>query len=123
MLAAEFALAVAPAAVGDDGGDARIGAARIDADCAPKARTDDCDAVGIDGGMLGERFERVAGVFDLFEADDAAELALALAAAAHVEAHGGVTTVAEHLGGRDAGRALAVGAEAVQHQEGGALFT
>src|SRR5580704_6438464 len=103
MLAAEFALAVAPAAVGDDGGDARIGAARIDADCAAKARTDDCDAVRIDRRMFGKGFERVAGVFDLFEADNAAELAFTLAAAAHVKAHSDVTKVAEHLSGRYAG--------------------
>ena len=36
--------------------------------------------------MAGEEEERIAEVLDLFEADDAAELAFAFAAAAHVEA-------------------------------------
>ena len=86
MLAAEFAFAVAPAAVGDDRGEARIGAAGIDRDRAAEARPDGADAVGIDRGMRGEKVERIAQILDLFETDDAAELALALAAAAHVEA-------------------------------------
>ena len=117
MLAAEFALAVAPAAVGDHRGDARVGAAGIDADGAAETGTDDGDAVGIDIGVMAEEIERIAGVLDLFETDDAAELALALAAAAHVEAQRDVAEIAEHLCGRDAGRAGAVGAEAVQHQK------
>ena len=117
MLALELALAVAPTAVGDDGGDARVGAAGIDADRAAEARTDHADAVGVDVAVLGEKIKRVAGVLDLLEADDAAEFTLALAAAAHVEAQRHVAELVENLGGRDAGRARAVGAEAVQHQK------
>ena len=42
---------------------------------------------------------RRAGVLDLFEADDAAELALALAAAAHIEAQRDIAELVEHAGG------------------------
>src|SRR5580698_4536220 len=122
MLAAEFALAMAPAAVRDHGGDARIGAAGIDADRAAKARADHTDAIGVDGGMLGQEIERIAGVLHLFEADDAPELAFALAAAAHVEAQGDETEFVEYPRRRDAGRAFAVGAKTVQHQESRAPF-
>src|SRR6202034_2225941 len=117
MLAAEFALAMAPAAVRDHGGDARIGAAGIDADRAAETRADHADAVGIDSGMLGQEIERIAGVLDLFEADDSSELAFALTAAAHVEAERDEAEFAQHPRRRDAGRAFAVGAKAVQHQE------
>src|SRR5580700_8281683 len=85
MLAAEFALAMTPAAVRDHGGNARIGAAGIDADRAAEARADHADAIRVDGRMLGQKIERIAGVLDLFEADDPTELPFALAAAAHVE--------------------------------------
>ena len=105
MLAAEFAFAVAPAAIGDDCRDARIGAARIDANRAAEARTNHADAVGIDVAVLGQKIERVAGILNLFEADDAPEFTLALAAAAHVEAQRHVAELIEDLGRRDAGRA------------------
>ena len=59
MLAAEFALAVAPAAVRHHRGDARIGAAGIDADRAAEARADDADAVRIDRRMLGQKLQRL----------------------------------------------------------------
>src|SRR5262249_16330420 len=75
----------APAAVGNARGDALIDAAGIDRNRAAEARSDQADAGGIDRGMLGEKGERVARVLDLLEADHAAELAFALAAAAHVE--------------------------------------
>ena len=117
MLAAEFALAVAPAAVGDHRGDARVGAAGIDRDRAAETRADDADAVGIDGRMMAEKIERVAEILDLLEADDAAELALALAAAAHVEAQRDIAELAEHPRRSQHVRALAVGAETVQHQK------
>ena len=54
VLAAELALAVAPAAVGDHRGDARVDAAGVDRDRGAEARADDADALGIDRGMLGE---------------------------------------------------------------------
>ena len=122
MLAAEFALAVAPAAVGDHRGEARIDAAGIDRDRAAEARADGADAVGIDGGMLAEKVERIAQILDLLEADDAAELAFALAAAAHVEAQRHVAELAEHPRRRQHVRAFAVRAEAVQHQKRGAAL-
>ena len=118
MLAAEFALAVAPAAIGNDRGDARIGAAGIDRDRAAEARPDDADPVGIDGRMLRQDIERVAEIFHLFEADDAAELAFALTAAAHIEAHGDIAELAQDPRRLQHIIAFAVGAEAVEHDEG-----
>ena len=117
MLAAEFALAVTPAAVGDDRGDARVGAAGIDRGRAAEARADDADAAGIDGGMAGEERQRIAQVLDLFEADDAAEFALAVAAAAHVEAQRDIAEFAEHARRLQHVAAFAIRAEAVQHQK------
>src|SRR5215469_5883016 len=75
---------------------------------------------GIGRGMLGEEGERVARVLDLLQADHAAEFALAVAAAAHVEAQHNVTQVAEHLGGLHGVRGGLVAAETVQHEEGAA---
>jgi hypothetical protein len=120
VLAAELALAVAPAAVGDDGGDALVDAAGIDRDRAAEARPDHADARAVDRGMAREKAERAAGVLDLFQADDAAGLAFALAAAAHVEAQHDVAEIAQHLGRLHRVRRGLVAAEAVQHQEGGA---
>ena len=117
VLAAELALAIAPAAIGDDRGDARIDTAGIDRDRAAEARADHADARGIDRGMLGEKRQRIARVLDLLEADYAAELAFALAAAAHVEAQHDVAEFAEHLGGRHGVGGGLVAAEAVQHQK------
>src|SRR5262249_59136762 len=86
VLAAKLALAVAPAAVGYDRADASIDAAGIDRHRAAEARSDEADALGIDRGVPGEEGQRVARVLDLLQADHAAEFALAVAAAAHVEA-------------------------------------
>ncbi len=122
MLAAEFAFAVAPAAVGDHSGKARIGAAGIDGDRAAETRADGADAIGIDRGMLGEKRQCIAQIFDLLEADDAAELALALAAAAHIEAQRHIAEFAEHARRRQHGRAFGIRAEAVQHQKRGAAL-
>jgi hypothetical protein len=71
-------------------------AAGIDRDRAAKARTDHADAIGIDGGMLCKERQRIAEVLNLFETDDAAELAFALAAAAHVKPQRDVAEFAEH---------------------------
>src|SRR5260370_1039680 len=81
------------------GGDALIDAAGIDRDRAAETRSDEADARGIDGGVLGEEGERVARVLDLLQADHAAEFALAVAAAAHVETQHHVAELVEHLGG------------------------
>ncbi len=120
MLAAEFALAVAPAAVGDDRGEAFVDAAGINRDRAAEARADDADALRIDVGMAGEKRHRARGVLDLFETDDAPELALALAAAAHVEAQRDVAEIVQHLRGLHHVARVLVAAEPVQHEECGA---
>ena len=54
MLAAKFTFAMAPPAVRDYCGEARIGATGINRHRAAKARTDGADALRIDGGMRGE---------------------------------------------------------------------
>src|SRR5438094_37208 len=86
VLAAELALAVAPAAVGDDRGDALVDTTGVDCDRPAEARADEADALRIDRGMLRQERQRAARILDLFKTDDAAEFALAVAAAAHVEA-------------------------------------
>src|SRR5262245_45408460 len=122
VLAAELALAVAPAAVGNDRRHALVDPAGIDRDRATEARADDADALGIDRRMLGEEAERAARILDLLEADHSPELALALAAAAHVEAQHDIAKLIQDLGRlHRIGRGL-VAAEAVQHQKGGAPF-
>src|SRR5215475_12828331 len=85
VLSAEFALAVAPAAVRDHCGDAFVDTAGIDRDRAAEARSHQRNAIRIDRRMLRQEGERVSGVLDLLETDHAPELALAVAAAAHAE--------------------------------------
>src|SRR5262249_42343859 len=87
-----------------------------------EARADDADALGIDRRMLGEEAEGAARILDLLEADHSPELALALAAAAHVEAQHDIAELAQNLGRlHRIGRGL-VAAETLQPQEGGAPF-
>ena len=120
VLAAELALAVAPPAVGNDGGDAFIDAAGIDGDGAAEARADDADPLRVDRRMVGKEGQRAARVLDLLQADHAAEFTLALAAAAHVETQHDIAELAEHLGGLHRIRRGLVAAEPMQHDEGGA---
>src|SRR4051794_8869875 len=117
VLAAKLALAVAPAAVRDHRRDARIDAAGIDRDRAAEARADHRDAVGIDRRILGEEIDGVGDVLDLFEADDTAEIALALAAAAMIEAQRHITVFAEHARRLQHVLRCAVAAKAVQHEK------
>src|SRR5207244_3288311 len=83
MLAAELALAVTPATIGDDRRDPLIDPAGIDRDGAAEARADRRDAVGIDRRVLRQRGEGIARVRHLFQADHPCMFALAVAAAAH----------------------------------------
>src|SRR5438270_8814538 len=86
VLPAKLALAVAPAAVGDDRGDALVDATGVDCDRPAEARADEADALRIDRGMLRQERQRAVRILDLFKTDDAAEFALDVGAAAHVEA-------------------------------------
>src|SRR5262245_63343965 len=119
MLLAELLLAVAPAPGRDARGDPVIGARRVDSDRGPEARADHADALGIDLGPCRQEAERALRVLDLLEADHASARALALAAAAHVEAQRRVAEAGEHLRGRDAVAAVLVAAEPVVDQDGG----
>src|SRR5207237_7122587 len=76
VLAAELALAVAPAAVGDDRGDALVDTTGVDCDRPAEARADEADALRIDRGMLGEKGECIARVLDLLETNHWAKFAL-----------------------------------------------
>src|SRR5262249_22652020 len=100
VLARELAHAIAPAAVRDHRRDALVDAAGIDRDRAAEARADHRDALPINGRMLREEAERIAGILDLLQADHAAELALAVAATAHAETQNDVAELAQHLGRR-----------------------
>ena len=72
--------------------------------------------------MLRNEIKRVAEVLDLLEADHAGVLAFALAAAAHGEAQRDVAEIVEHRAGASTFDEVLVAAEAVQHQERGALL-
>jgi hypothetical protein len=63
--------------------------------------------------------ERIAGVLHLLETDQVASLALALPAAAHVEAHGHIAQRVEHRAGAEHVLGFLRAAKAVQHDEGG----
>ena len=118
VLLAEFLLPVAPAAGRDARGDPLVDPRRVDGDRGAEARADHADAIGVDLGPRRQESERAPGVLDLLEADDAAARALALTAAAHVEAERRVAEAGEHLRGGGAVAAVLVAAEAVQDQEG-----
>src|SRR5262249_39797554 len=118
--AANLPPAAAPAAVGDHGREAPVDAGGINGDGTTEARADDCHARALDGRMISEKAQGIAGVFDLLEADDATELALALPAAAHVECKRDIAEAVERLARRHHVGRVAVAAEAVQHQKGSA---
>ena len=118
MLAAEFPLAVAPAARRDRRGDALVDAADIDRDGGAEARADHADAVALDVRILGEEGQRVARRLHLLEADQVAARAFALAAARHVEAQRDVAELLEHLAGLEHVGRTRIAAEAVHDDEG-----
>src|ERR1700722_9323270 len=74
MLAAEFTLAVPPAARRDDGSDARINAGCVDGNRRAKTATDQGDSLRIDLRMRGQKGERVAGIGNLLKTDHPAAL-------------------------------------------------
>ena len=113
MLAAKFTFAMAPTAVRDHRGEARIGAAGINRHGAAKARTDGADALRIDGGMRGKKGQCIAKILDLFETDHAAEFTFALAAPAHVETQCDIAEIVKHTGWLQHIAAVRIRAEAV----------
>ena len=117
VLAAELALAIPPAAIRNNRRQPRIDAARIDGDGAAKARSDRANARRVNAVLLREKGQRVAGVLDLLEADDATELAFALPAAAHIKGERDVAKVIQHLAWRKDIGGASVAAEAVQHEK------
>ena len=113
MLAAELALAVAPAARRDRGGHALVHADCIDRDRRAEARPDHADAVALDVGVLGEEAQRIARGLHLLQANEVAARALAFAAARHVEAQRDVAELLEHLAGLEHGGGTRIAAEAM----------
>src|SRR5215471_15554220 len=119
MLAAEFALTVAPTARRDTGGDPLVDAGRIDRHGSAKARPDQGDTRGIDVRALRQERQRVARIRDLLQADHATFFAAAVAAAAHIESQADVAELFEQFAGLEHALRIHVAAEAVQHDEGG----
>src|SRR5262249_51516824 len=117
MLAAELALAVAPARGRDDCRDALIDAAATDRDRGAEARAEHRDTLAVDVRMLRQQRERVARRRYLVGAEQEALLALALAAAGHVEAHADITEFFEHRGRSHHVVGGHAAAEAVQDDE------
>src|SRR6202012_479231 len=89
----------------------------IDRHRAAKARADHADPVGVNGVMFGKERQRAAEIFNLLEADDAAELAFALAASAHVETQRHVAQRIEHSRWIDDAFGIAIATEAMQHEK------
>ena len=119
MLLAEFLDAVAPAARRDAGGEARLDACRVHRDRGAEAVAVDANALRIDLWPVHQEFERRARVLDLLEADDAAARALALAAAAEIEAQRHVAQARVEIGGDAHAFAVLAAAEAVHDEKGG----
>ena len=117
MLAAEFALAVAPAAGRDHTGEALVDPGGVDRDRRTEAVADHADARGIDLLARGNEGQRILGIGDLVEAAHLPALALALAAAAQIDAESAVAELLQHAR-LQFGMRLVLGAdEAVQHDE------
>jgi hypothetical protein len=66
--------------------------------------------------------ECVAEVLDLIEADNAAKLALAFAAAAHVEAQRDIAEFVQHSRRLQHARRVTVAAKAMEHDESRTAF-
>ena len=122
MLAFELGGAIAPAGGRNAGGETLIKASGIDGDGGAEAAAHDANARGIHIGMALQQGHGVARVAHLLEADETPMLAFALAAAAHVEAHGHIAQTIEHGGGRHHIAGLLRAAESMKNDEGGALF-
>src|SRR5262249_18120716 len=122
MLAAELALAVAPARGRDHRCHALIDAAATDRDRGAEARAEHRDTLAVDVRMLRQQRERVAGRRHLVGAEQKPLLALALAAAGHVEAHADIAEPFEHGGRPHHVVSGHPAAEAVQDDEGRTLL-
>ena len=122
MLAFELGGAIAPARSRNAGGEALIKPSGIDGDGGAEAAAHDADARGIDMRMALQQGHRIARIADLFKTDQTPMLAFALAAAAHVEAHGHIAEAIEHGGGRHHIAGLLRAAESMKNDEGGTLL-
>src|SRR3546814_4388470 len=96
MLAAKLALAIAPAARGDDAREALFYSTRVAGDRRPKTVADHAHPQRIDARLLGQPVHRVLRIGDLIVAQDIPALAFALAASAKVEAENDIALVRQH---------------------------
>src|SRR5262249_50300595 len=122
MLAAELALAMAPARCREHRGDPLVHTTAIDRDGGAEARAHNGDALAVDARMLREQCERVARRGHLVGAKQQALLAFALAAARHVEAHAYIAEALEHRGRPYHVVGGHAAAEAMQDDEGRPLL-
>src|SRR4030095_13274947 len=118
MLAAELALAVAPARCREHGRDARVDAAAMNRDRGAEARSHHGDALAVDAWMLRKQRERIARRGHLVGAKEQPLLACALAATRHVEAHADVAELLEDRGRPHHVVGGHAAAETVQDDEG-----
>ena len=117
MLAAEFALAMAPAAGGNHAGNPLVDAAGIDRHRCTEGRPQHADTIRINlaaGLKIGQRRLRY---LDLFLADHPAKIALALAATRHVETKCGIAPVVKHFDRAFYVARIAVAAKSMQHDD------
>src|SRR3546814_12538807 len=86
MLAAKLALAIAPAARGDDAREALFYSTRVAGDRRPKTVADHAHPQRIDARLLGLPVQRVLRIGDLIVAHNIPELHFAPAASPHSQA-------------------------------------
>ena len=88
-----------------------------------ETETHHTDALRLHLGAGGEKAHGRFGVFDLLQANHAAARALAVAATAHVKAQRHIAELFKQRRCHYRYAAIFIAAKAVQHHDGGALFT
>jgi len=122
MLAAELPFAITPSAGRDHAGETAVDAGGIDGDGRAEAVPEHADAIGIDLLAGLQEGQRVLRIRHLVEAAHLGPLALALAAAAEVEAQRHIAHLLQHAR-LDLGVGLVLRAdEPVQDDEAGKLL-
>src|SRR5690348_6078390 len=123
VLAAKFALAVAPTAAGNDRGNPAIGTARKDRDRSTETAADQSNFAWIDFRPSGQIGDGISRIGYLIETDDAPVLTLALAATAKIDTQGDVAPLGELFGDDGLALPVFVPAKAVQDYKGWPALT
>src|SRR3546814_5517750 len=116
MLAAKLALAIAPAARGEDAREALFYSTRVAGDRRPKTVADHAHPQRIDARLLGQPVQRVLRIGDLIVAQDIPALTFALAASAKVEAENDIAPVRQHRS-HQFGMAVILGTDETRSEE------